>query len=168
MPFLSTGYCGADLKALCTEAALHALRRRYPQIYSSSDKLQLDVTSIDISAVDFHHAMTKIVPAGQRAITSPSRPLSAIIKPLLQRQLDIIFAQLSTTFPYMSTATATSSCKYGTDEIAVKSSDLAICKCRHPHACLFRIDRSVGVTFSLKLAFSIVLMTTVYSYWQQM
>lgn len=35
------GYCGADLKALCTEAALHALRRRYPQIYLSSEKLQV-------------------------------------------------------------------------------------------------------------------------------
>ncbi|KAL0620679.1 Protein GVQW1, partial [Plecturocebus cupreus] len=40
------GYCGADIKALCTEAALIALRRRYPQIYASSHKLQLDVSSI--------------------------------------------------------------------------------------------------------------------------
>ncbi|KAJ7412148.1 ATPase family AAA domain-containing protein 2B [Willisornis vidua] len=37
------GYCGADIKALCTEAALIALRRRYPQIYMSSQKLQLDI-----------------------------------------------------------------------------------------------------------------------------
>lgn len=35
------GYCGADLKALATEAALAALRRRYPQIYSSEGKLQV-------------------------------------------------------------------------------------------------------------------------------
>lgn len=35
------GYCGADLKALCVEAALAALRRRYPQIYGSEDKLQV-------------------------------------------------------------------------------------------------------------------------------
>ncbi|KAG5846369.1 hypothetical protein ANANG_G00114190 [Anguilla anguilla] len=40
------GYCGADIKALCTEAALVALRRRYPQIYGSSRKLRLDVESI--------------------------------------------------------------------------------------------------------------------------
>lgn len=26
------GYCGADLKALCTEAGLLALRRTYPQV----------------------------------------------------------------------------------------------------------------------------------------
>lgn len=35
------GYCGADLKALCVEAALAALRRRYPQIYDSEAKLQV-------------------------------------------------------------------------------------------------------------------------------
>ena len=52
-----SGYCGADLKALCTEACLHALRRRYPQIYTTSDKLQLDVTSIEISAKDFTRGM---------------------------------------------------------------------------------------------------------------
>lgn len=27
------GYCGADLKALCTEAAIRAFRRKYPQVY---------------------------------------------------------------------------------------------------------------------------------------
>lgn len=29
---VQVGYCGADLKALCTEAAMRALRRRYPQV----------------------------------------------------------------------------------------------------------------------------------------
>ena len=66
------GYCGADMKALCTEAALHALRRRYPQIYTSSDKLQLDINSIHINAADFHYAMTKIVPAGMSHISTYS------------------------------------------------------------------------------------------------
>jgi len=28
----TVGYCGADLKGLCAEAALNALRRRYPQV----------------------------------------------------------------------------------------------------------------------------------------
>lgn len=89
------------MRALCTEAALHALRRRYPQIYTSSDKLQLDVTSIDISAADFRHAMTKIVPAGQRAVLSPGRPLSAVIRPLFTRQLGLLLDLLSSTFPYL-------------------------------------------------------------------
>ena len=29
---LTTGYCGADIKALCAEASLRAVRRRYPQV----------------------------------------------------------------------------------------------------------------------------------------
>ncbi|XP_040835280.1 ATPase family AAA domain-containing protein 2 isoform X6 [Ochotona curzoniae] len=47
------GYCGADIKSICAEAALCALRRRYPQIYTTSEKLQLDLSSINISAKDF-------------------------------------------------------------------------------------------------------------------
>jgi SpoVK/Ycf46/Vps4 family AAA+-type ATPase len=51
---------------VCSEAALCALRRRYPQIYSSSQKLVLDVDSITIGSRDFLSAMTKMVPAAQR------------------------------------------------------------------------------------------------------
>jgi SpoVK/Ycf46/Vps4 family AAA+-type ATPase len=43
---LAVGYCGADIKALCTEAALKALRRRYPQIYTSSERLVMDLDSV--------------------------------------------------------------------------------------------------------------------------
>lgn len=102
--YLHVGYCGADMKALCTEAALHALRRRYPQIYTSNDKLQLDVTSIDIAASDFHHAMSKIVPAGQRAVVAPGRPLSPVIKPLLSRQLDAVLKVLESSFPFIQSS----------------------------------------------------------------
>lgn len=65
-PSVLSGYCGADIKAVCSEAALCALRRRYPQIYSSSQKLVLDVDSIAITSKDFLSAMLKMVPASQR------------------------------------------------------------------------------------------------------
>lgn len=107
------GYCGADMKALCTEAALHALRRRYPQIYSSSDKLQLDVTSIDISAGDFHHAMSRIVPAGQRAVVSPGRPLSVITRPLLRQQLQEVCRILGASFPFLQPPNSTNPSQAG-------------------------------------------------------
>ena len=97
------GYCGADLKALCTEAALHALRRRYPQIYTSQDKLQLDVTKINVSARDFHHGMQNIVPASQRAVTSPGRALSNTIKPLLSHFFEQTLHILSKVFPMAMT-----------------------------------------------------------------
>uniref|UniRef100_A0A8D1TM94 Bromo domain-containing protein n=1 Tax=Sus scrofa TaxID=9823 RepID=A0A8D1TM94_PIG len=94
------GYCGADIKALCTEAALIALRRRYPQIYASSHKLQLDVSSIVLNAQDFYHAMQNIVPASQRAVMSSGHALSPIIRPLLERSFNSILAVLQKVFPH--------------------------------------------------------------------
>ncbi|KFO75487.1 ATPase family AAA domain-containing protein 2, partial [Cuculus canorus] len=98
------GYCGADIKSLCTEAALCALRRRYPQIYNSSEKLQLDIASIKITAKDFVVAMQKTVPASQRAVTSPGRALSPISKPLLENTLARILQALQRVFPHAELA----------------------------------------------------------------
>ncbi|XP_071999737.1 ATPase family AAA domain-containing protein 2B isoform X2 [Engystomops pustulosus] len=94
------GYCGADIKALCTEAALIALRRRYPQIYASSQKLQLDVSSVVLGAHDFYHAMKNIVPASQRAVMSPGHALTFVIRPLLQRTFSDILSALHKVFPH--------------------------------------------------------------------
>ncbi|XP_010146383.1 PREDICTED: ATPase family AAA domain-containing protein 2B [Eurypyga helias] len=94
------GYCGADIKALCTEAALIALRRRYPQIYVSSQKLQLDVSSVVLRAQDFYHAMQNIVPASQRAVTSSGRALSPVIRPLLERTFTKLLEVLHKVFPH--------------------------------------------------------------------
>ncbi|NWS66509.1 ATAD2 protein, partial [Crotophaga sulcirostris] len=94
------GYCGADIKFLCAEAALCALRRRYPQIYSSSEKLQLDIASIKITAKDFVMAMQKTVPASQRAVPSPGRALPPISKPLLENTLARILQALQRVFPH--------------------------------------------------------------------
>ncbi|NWR34590.1 ATAD2 protein, partial [Tachuris rubrigastra] len=98
------GYCGADIKALCAEAALCALRRRYPQIYERSERLQLDVTSIKITAKDFVTAMQKTVPASQRAVASPGRALSPILKPLLENTLERILQGLQRVFPHAELA----------------------------------------------------------------
>ncbi|XP_075597667.1 ATPase family AAA domain-containing protein 2-like [Balearica regulorum gibbericeps] len=94
------GYCGADIKSLCAEAALCALRRRYPQIYKSSEKLQIDVASIRITAKDFAMAMQKTVPASQRAVASPGRALSSVSKPLLENTLASILQALQRVFPH--------------------------------------------------------------------
>ncbi|XP_048214738.1 ATPase family AAA domain-containing protein 2 isoform X2 [Perognathus longimembris pacificus] len=94
------GYCGADIKSVCAEAALCALRRRYPQIYTTSEKLQLDLSSINISAKDFEVAMQKMIPASQRAVTSPGQALSAIVKPLLHSTVHKILEALQRVFPH--------------------------------------------------------------------
>lgn len=94
------GYCGADIKSICSEAALCALRRRYPQIYTTSEKLQLDLSSIHISAKDFEIAMQKMIPASQRAVTSPGQALSCIVKPLLENTVHKILEALQKVFPH--------------------------------------------------------------------
>ncbi|XP_062841357.1 ATPase family AAA domain-containing protein 2-like [Trichomycterus rosablanca] len=95
------GYCGADIKAVCAEAALCALRRRYPQIYTSSQKLLLDVSSINVEGRDFLSAMRKIVPASQRAVASPAKALTPVIQPLLANTLNNALKALQKVFPHM-------------------------------------------------------------------
>lgn len=71
----TSGYCGADLKFLCTEAVLIGLRSRYPHIYMCTERLKLDVATIKITQEHFGHAMRRITPASRRDLTIPSRPL---------------------------------------------------------------------------------------------
>ena len=99
-PSLQVGYCGADLKALCTEASLAALRNKYPQIYETKDKLLLDVSSLQIKIVHFKQAMTKVVPAGQRSVKAVGRKLSPVVRPLLSASLDAAVEILRKSFPH--------------------------------------------------------------------
>ncbi|XP_018543885.1 ATPase family AAA domain-containing protein 2 isoform X1 [Lates calcarifer] len=94
------GYCGADIRAVCTEAALCALRRRYPQIYGTSQKLLLDVSSIAVSSCDFVAAMRKMSPAARRSVASPTKPLSPVVHPLLGGALRDILEALQRLFPH--------------------------------------------------------------------
>ncbi|KAJ8009529.1 hypothetical protein DPEC_G00089820 [Dallia pectoralis] len=97
------GYCGADIKALCTEAALMALRRRYPQIYGSRVKLQLDVSTIVLGPCDFSRALRTIVPASQRSLAPSGRALPPNIRPLLARTLTAVLEVLFRVFPHAET-----------------------------------------------------------------
>ncbi|NWW19615.1 ATAD2 protein, partial [Falcunculus frontatus] len=98
------GFCGADIKALCVEAGLCALRRRYPQIHKSDKRLKIDARSIKVTAKDFAMAMQKIVPASQRAGASPGRALPPISKPLLENTLERILQALQRAFPHAKLA----------------------------------------------------------------
>lgn len=44
-------------QALCAEASLAALRRVYPQIYTSDVKLLIDVSAVRVTQADFTAAM---------------------------------------------------------------------------------------------------------------
>ncbi|KAJ8000138.1 hypothetical protein DPEC_G00201730 [Dallia pectoralis] len=95
------GYCGADVKAVCAEAALCALRRRYPQIYGTSQKLLLDVDSVNISSRDFLAAISKTVPASQRSVSSPAKALTPAVRPLLGSALSAVLDTLRKLFPHV-------------------------------------------------------------------
>ncbi|KAM0562160.1 hypothetical protein ACHAPJ_002605 [Fusarium lateritium] len=81
------GYGGADLRALCTEAALNAIQRTYPQIYASKEKLVVDPEKIGVHATDFMLSIKKLIPSSERSATSGAKPLPKSIDPLLRKQL---------------------------------------------------------------------------------
>lgn len=85
---------------MCTEAALLALRRRYPQIYGTSHKLLLDVSSISVSSCDFVAAMKNMSPASRRSAASPAKPLSPVVLPLLGGALQGAMEAVQRLFPH--------------------------------------------------------------------
>ena len=65
------------LQALCTEAALAALRRRYPQIYASEQRLLVDADQVAVERADFLAALGSITPASHRSAVTHARCLAA-------------------------------------------------------------------------------------------
>ncbi|KAH0469392.1 hypothetical protein IEQ34_000950 [Dendrobium chrysotoxum] len=96
------GYCGADLKALCTEAAIRAFREKYPQVYTSDEKFIIDVNSINVQKFHFLEAMSTITPAAHRGSIVHSRPLSPIVSSFLQSHLQRIMKHIAEIFPFLS------------------------------------------------------------------
>ncbi|KAH0538761.1 hypothetical protein FGG08_004649 [Glutinoglossum americanum] len=109
---LTKGYGGADLRALCTEAALNAVQRRYPQIYKSNEKLLIDPTSIDITAKDFMISVKKIVPSSERSASSGAAALAPHIEPLLRDQFMEIKNIIAEILPERKKATALEEAQY--------------------------------------------------------
>jgi hypothetical protein len=93
-------YC--CIKALCTESVLHAIRRRYPQIYCSDNKYLLDAAQIQPSLSDFLLAMREITPTAHRSHTTHSRPLAASEKVLLGKSTEQAIAAFTHAFPTAS------------------------------------------------------------------
>ena len=93
------GYCGADLKALCTEAALEALRRRYPQIYQREERLLIEPAEIKIAKCDFKAAQLRITPASHRGSVVHSRPVPEFLRPCLEPALGKLLAATRSVFP---------------------------------------------------------------------
>ncbi|KAM0894917.1 hypothetical protein ACQ4PT_024173 [Festuca glaucescens] len=123
------GYCGADLKALCTEAAIRAFREKYPQVYTSDDKFVIDVDSVRVQKNHFLEAMSTITPAAHRGSIVHSRPLSPVIAPCLNRHLEKIMERISDVFPYLSSSDVSkcAALSYGSSISLVYRPRLLIC-----------------------------------------
>ncbi|KAB5558059.1 hypothetical protein GE09DRAFT_99267 [Coniochaeta sp. 2T2.1] len=100
------GYGGADLRALCTEAALNSIQRTYPQIYSSKEKLIVDPDKINIHATDFMLSIKKLVPSSERQAASAATPLPKSIEPLLRSQYKSVIKMLEDVLPRKKKLTA--------------------------------------------------------------
>lgn len=123
------GYCGADLKALCTEAAIRAFREKYPQVYTSDDKFVIDVDSVSVEKYHFLEAMSTITPAAHRGSIVHSRPLSTVIAPCLKSHLEKIMEHISDIFPFLSSIDFSkfSALSYGSSIPLVYRPRLLIC-----------------------------------------
>ncbi|KAL1533797.1 ATPase family AAA domain-containing protein-like protein [Salvia divinorum] len=122
------GYCGADLKALCTEAAIRAFRERYPQVYTSDDKFLIDVDSVKVEKNHFLEAMTTITPAAHRGSIVNSRPLSPVVFPCLQQLLEKAMSIICDIFPVVSSdITKLSMLSYGSTISLVYRPRLLLC-----------------------------------------
>lgn len=109
---LTKGYGGADLRALCTESALNAVQRRYPQIYASKEKLLIDPKTIQVTPKDFMISIKKMVPSSERSASSGASPLTPNIAPLLQRAFGDIKNLLAEIMPHKKRLTALEEAQY--------------------------------------------------------
>ncbi|KAJ4384200.1 TAT-binding protein-like protein 7, AAA ATPase [Didymella sp. IMI 355093] len=109
---LTKGYGGADLRALCTEAALNAVQGTYPQIYQSEKKLLIQPSEIKVLAKDFMVSVNKMVPSSQRTATAAANPLPKLIEPLLRKPLADIIKRINELIPRRKVLTALEEAEY--------------------------------------------------------
>ncbi|CAM9179200.1 unnamed protein product, partial [Ectocarpus fasciculatus] len=95
----TVGYCGADMKALCAEACLISLRRTFPQVYESTQRLELNIGELKLGRGDFAAALQRVVPASRRSNAAPGSPLEPMSADLLNPIFEKIVEKLGEVFP---------------------------------------------------------------------
>ncbi|XP_060536537.1 ATPase family AAA domain-containing protein 2-like isoform X2 [Cylas formicarius] len=96
----TVGYCGSDLRALCSEAVIQGFRRTYPQVYDSEHRLLLDPQRVVVEKVDFMRAKSLLVPASQRIAQGLGRKLLPILEPILQNTIRRALSVIEQSFPH--------------------------------------------------------------------
>ncbi|CAH2044060.1 unnamed protein product, partial [Iphiclides podalirius] len=121
---VTTGYGGSDLKALCSEAVLRALRRVYPQV--------------EVRLEDLESAIAGMVAAGARSAPPPARRLPAHALPLLGPQVRAAAPMLRAIVPSHADSVKAS------EEMLAPSALLISGECAESHiapALLERLER---------------------------
>jgi ATPase family AAA domain-containing protein 2 len=103
---ITHGYSGADLRALCSEAALHAIQATYPQVYQSKRKLLADPDQIKVLPKDFIVTMRKIVPTSERSSSTAASGNKKRIEPLIRTQADEVLRLIDEIMPQKKQLTA--------------------------------------------------------------
>ncbi|GAA5958407.1 hypothetical protein JCM3765_007866 [Sporobolomyces pararoseus] len=96
---LTKGYGGADLRALCTEAALNAVQRTYPQIYKTNDRLLIKPETIEVTARDFVISQKNLIPSSHRSTSSAAAALPPQLVPLLAESFEDAKTALAKVLP---------------------------------------------------------------------
>ncbi|CUE62893.1 ATPase, putative [Bodo saltans] len=88
----SEGWTGADIQACCTEATLHALRTKLPQIFVSNKRLKIPANDlvIHVSEGDVHAASMKLAPSLRRAAASAASNSGGAYVPSILEHMDLL------------------------------------------------------------------------------
>ncbi|KAK4057556.1 TAT-binding protein-like protein 7, AAA ATPase [Microbotryomycetes sp. JL221] len=112
---LTKGYGGADLRALCTEAALNAVQRTFPQIYKTNDRLLIKPEQIAVTARDFIISQKNLIPSTARATSSLAAPLPVQLEPLLSDSLERAKTVLAKVLPEVKKVNVLEDAEYEDD-----------------------------------------------------
>ncbi|CAE8615177.1 unnamed protein product [Polarella glacialis] len=106
----TAGLSGADLRALCAEAAICSIRRSFPQIYTELTRLRVDPQSLQVTEQDIAVALAAVAtPAarargdcggsGMDAARAAIEPLAPELTSLLEPSLRHVQQALAQLFP---------------------------------------------------------------------
>lgn len=97
---LVTGYVGADLRGVCSEAAVQASCRSNPHLWGADGSAApRAVAAAEATAADCFTAMSEVVPCALRPVQQVARRLLTRLLPLLGRGLQACAQAVQTVLP---------------------------------------------------------------------
>ena len=100
----TAGFTGADLRAICTESAYAALRRTFPQIYQTDEKLKLPTSSLRVMLEDFMTVLrsSRFQCSQARHGTSVGRALQPVEDRLFKKCLEEFSEAIAEVAPFVN------------------------------------------------------------------